>query len=92
MDQAVIAIENARLFRSCNSAIELTEALEQQTATAESCASSRSSPTDPQPVLDAIVRARLPPERTPKPGVISAAPTATVPLCDLRSQLVAKTA
>jgi signal transduction histidine kinase len=73
-DQAVIAIQNVRLFT------ELRESLEQQTATAEVLRVISQSPTDVQPVLRAVVGAAR---------RFCGADDAMIVLCDNDDQLMA---
>src|SRR5262249_11339722 len=59
-DQAVIAIENVRLFKELQSSNhELTTALGKQTATSDILRVISQSPTDVQPVFDAIMQSAV---------------------------------
>src|SRR5262249_25313154 len=59
-DQAVIAVENVRLFTELQTSNrELTTALDTQTATSDILRVISRSPTDVQPVFDAIVRSSV---------------------------------
>src|SRR5262249_24112612 len=59
-DQAVIAIENVRLFKELETSNrDLTTALDKQTATSDILRVISQSPTDVQPVFDAIMQSAV---------------------------------
>src|SRR4030095_6887740 len=59
-DQAVIAIENVRLFKELQSSNRnLTTTIDQQTATSEVIRTIAQTKTDPQPVFDTIVQSAV---------------------------------
>src|SRR2546426_27195 len=71
-DQAVIAIENVRLFKELEARNrDLTEALEQQTATSEILRVISSSPTSVAAVFDTILANALRLCETPNGGIFT---------------------